>query len=259
MYRSLEDYLTIFSKANVARHLAIGEGSVYMMYAQEILDEILNLNSSAKFVIMLRNPYLAAISMHGQNLKSFGQGREPKANFAEAWADLGKRDVGEIAGVHSLKFRYDVLYSYSRHVKAAISTIGARNLKLVFYDDFKKDNLTVAKSVYEFLGVDCNFNPEVALVNARSQSRNNLVAKGMFWAARNLRRHRIFRPLRGRGYTLNPLTQQGLSSPEISADLMRDMRIVFQDDIRELQRLVGRSLDPWLETDLVGRGNRDAI
>lgn len=249
-YRTLGDYLSLYKGVDTSRHRAVGEGSVYMMYSTDIVDEILRLSPAAKFVIMLRNPYLAAISMHGENLKSFSLGREPKYEFSEAWLDLANRDVSEIAGVHSLKFRYDVLFSYNRHVQAAIETIGWSNLKVIVYDDFKADNLGIARSVYKFLGVKQDFQPATSIVNLRSQSKNNYITKSVSWAAEQSRRYRILRPLRGRGLSLNRFTQEPLSKPVISTELMNDMREVFHEDICALQVTLGRDLSAWKQTDL---------
>jgi len=249
-YRTLGEYLSLYNGVDPQRHLAVGEGSVYMMYSREILKEILSLSPTAKFIIMLRNPYLAAISMHGENLKSYNLGREPKDKFSEAWADLPYRNVEEIAGIHPMRFRYDLLFSYNKHVEVAREMIGDDNLMFIFYDDFKIDNLGIAKVVYEFLGVDPNFHPRASIVNKRSQSRNNLITKMIAWAAKQSRRYRILRHLRGRGLALNRFTQETLEKPKISVELMADMRKVYQDDIRALQSTLGKDLSIWLDTDL---------
>jgi hypothetical protein len=249
-YATQDDYLGLYDRADPDRHKAIGEGSVYMMYSGKILDEILRLSPSAKFIVMLRNPYLAAISMHGQNLKAYSQGREPKVEFADAWADLGNRDTDEISGVPPLKFRYDVLFAYNEHIQRIKATVGERDLKLVIYDDFKEDNIEVARSVYEFLGVSREFRPALSTVNERAQARDNLFTRSVFWAARQARQYRFLRRLRGKGLALNRFTQQKLPRPTISAELMQQMRAVYHEDIQKLEVTIGRDLGEWLNTDL---------
>jgi len=249
-YQTLEDYLTLYNGVDSNQHRAIGEGSVYMMYSKDVLDEIMRLSPKAKFIIMLRNPYRAAISMHGENLKSYSLGREPKFNFSEAWADLENRNVREIAGVHPLRFRYDILFSYNRHVQVAKEIIEERNLKVILYDDFKADNLLVAKAVYEYLGVSKDFEPAISITNERSQARSNSITKMVSWAAMKSRRYKVLRPLRGKGLTLNRFTQEKLSKPDISKELMHDMRRVYHDDICALQGTLGRDLSGWINTDL---------
>lgn len=249
-YRSLDDYLSIYGAAREDRHKAVGEGSVYMMYSREILDEILSVCPDSKFIIMLRNPYLAAVSMHGENLKSFNLGREPMETFADAWADLKNRNVQQIAGVHPMRFRYDVLFSYNSVVQVAKEVLGSRNLRIILYDDFKDDNLRVAKSVYEFLGVDRHYVPKVLTINERSQAKNNLAAWLVSKAALAARKYRVLRPLRGRGLSLNRFTQEKLAKPEISEQLMEDMRDVFHDDICALEQTIGKDLGAWKASDM---------
>lgn len=254
-YRSVADYLTLYKDADPALHKAIGEGSVYMMYSAEILSEILCLSPDARFVLMIRNPYEAAISMHGENLKSASLGREPAECFADAWDDLGNRTVDEISGVHSFRFRYDQLFSYHRHVIAARDAVGEDRLMVIVYDEFKNDNLGVAQKLYRFLGVSDSFEPAVAVVNERSQARDSLFARAVFRAAKHARRSRLLRPLRGRGLTLNRFTQKSLPKPNVSKRLMDDMRRVYQSDIYALQRTLGCDLSGWLETDLSDRAS----
>ena len=253
-YRNLDDYLTIYDGVNPDMEKAVGEGSVYMMYSGDILQEILDVSPDARFLIMLRNPYEAAISMHGENLKSLGFGREPLENFEDAWNDLANRDLREIAGVHPMRFRYDVLFSYADHVARAQQLLGPERLRVVLYDDFRQDNIGVMRDVYEFLEVDTSYRPETSLVNERSQAKDNLAARFVAWAARKSRKHRILRPLRGRGLTLNRFTQKALEKPKVSHSLMDSMRAVFHDDILHLQDIAGFDLTDWLATDLSESG-----
>lgn len=249
-YRDIEDYLSIYRKVDLERELAIGEGSVYMMYSEETLREILSVSPDARFLIMMRNPFEAAISMHGENLKSLGIGREPHADFEDAWRDLGNRDTRGIAGVHPMRFRYDVLFSYAEHVSRAQELLGAERLMLVSYDNFRKDNLGVVRQVYEFLGVDPGHIPDTRIVNERSQAKDNMAAQFVAWAAIQSRKYRILRPLRGRGLTLNRFTQGVLEKPRLSSETMQGMHDVFDEDILRLQELTGFDLGDWLATDL---------
>jgi hypothetical protein len=188
--------------------------------------------------------------MHGQNLKAHQLGREPEAEFEKAWVDLENRDTKQIAGVPPLKFRYDILFRYNEHIKRAKDKIGDGNLKVILYDDFKEDNISVAQSVYDFLGVSRDFRPVVSTVNERSQVRDNGFARAIFWTARQSRRYRFLRYFRGKGFALNRFTQKTLPRPKISAELMQQMRAVYHEDIGELQATLGRELKDWLDTDL---------
>lgn len=244
-YKDLDDYLSLYQLAELGVHKVLAEGSVYMLYDQDIIRSILDISPNAKFLIMLRNPIDGVISMHGENLKSISLGREPCVNLEDAWRDLPNREVSELAGVHPMRFKYHVLYDYKKHVEAAMALIQEDRLKIVVYDDFLKNNLMVFRSICEFLGVSTRFEPDVKLVNERSQAADNVIARLVAGSAKIARRVRWLRFLRGRGYTLNRLTQRPLEKPVLTDDFYFLLRDYFLTDLNKLENMLGVDLTPW--------------
>ena len=245
-FRDMLDYLSIYSSADIVKHKVIAEGSVYMLYDVDIIYDILNLNPDSRFMIMLRDPVDGVVSMHGENLKPLELGREPYEKLEQAWKDVENRsNMKELAGVHPMRFRYNILYSYAKHVKAVLDLATTNRVKIVLYDDFKANNVEVFHSVCKFLNISTNFSPDTGHINSRSQAADNLFSKSVAWAIKESRKHNFLRFLRGRGYSLNRFTQKRLSNPTMEDEFYAELRKYFYGDIKELEEILELDLSFW--------------
>lgn len=249
-FKTQDEYLKIYRGAEPQKHRIRGEGSVYIMYTPGAIQRILEMTPGAKFLVMLRNPVDAFISMHGENLKSPKLGREPFAEIEEAWSDLPRRaSESAMAGVHPFRFRYDCLFRYFEPVKRLMESIPRGDLKVVLYDDFRKDNVGVFHEVCEFLDIAADFQPQVRRINERSQSRNNLAATVTGVVAQLARRLPVLNSLRGRGLALNRFTQMPLEKPVLSDEFFSEVQAFFKSDIEMLASLIDSDLSGWSEGD----------
>ena len=78
---SLQSYEKLFAGAS-KHHCSVGEASVWYMYSSAAVPNILEYNSDAKFIVMLRNPIEMAPSLHEELVFT---GREDVNEFSEAW------------------------------------------------------------------------------------------------------------------------------------------------------------------------------
>ena len=86
----LEEYLNLFAHAREEK--IIGEASVWYLYSREAVQNILEFNPEAKFVVMIRNPLQMTSSLHQQ---IFSTGRETEKDFNTAWFLQEERSKGK--------------------------------------------------------------------------------------------------------------------------------------------------------------------
>lgn len=244
-YHSLHDYLSLFDSADPLRHKVIGESSVFMLYSKSALDQILSINKFSKFLVILRNPYESSISMHRQNLKCFGEDREPMTSFEDAWDDLSRRArISTLGNTNYFKFKYDSLFSYSQYIERLTSRVPHSQIVFIKYEDFCRNNQKEMQKIYSFLDIDPKYHSPKLLSNIGTIARDNLLSRFVFKIANLSKRLRFLRFLKGRRYTLL-FTQKKPNEIHISPKLKSKMVLTFRSDIEKVQNLTGLDLRSW--------------
>jgi hypothetical protein len=90
-YQKRDRYLALFDGVERC-HTAIGEASVWYLYSEEAVSNILKEIPDAKFIVMLRNPIEMAPSLHEQLLFN---SIENQPDFERAWFAQQRRASGE--------------------------------------------------------------------------------------------------------------------------------------------------------------------
>ena len=88
--RSRDAYAALFSGVE-SRHLAVGEGSVWYLYSDAAVPRILEANSRARFIVMLREPIAMLRSLY---LQQRWAGNENAGSLEEAWRLQDARRAG---------------------------------------------------------------------------------------------------------------------------------------------------------------------
>ncbi len=153
--QSIEEYLSAFtSDASLEAKYRL-DPCALSMYKKESIDNLLNFSPDSKFIIILREPVSASLSMHRQRLGYADvKMREVSENFMECWNKLKERknDKGYPVGCRNkFLFRYDLLYSYEKYLPYIIKKIKKENLFIGFYDDFISKPKIFYKNLFEFL------------------------------------------------------------------------------------------------------------
>ena len=206
-----------------------------MMYDIDIIKEILKNRPDAKFLIFVRDPIEASISMHGENLKPRKIGREPFENFQDAWKFRTENEEQFISGIASHRFKYHELYRYSKYIPPIEKLLGNK-LKVFNYKDFKKDNKKILDEVCSFLEVSHIKDFEEEQINQRSSYRDNFISNLIFTIAEIANKYNLLNSLRGKGLTNNFLTQKKLEKPSINKEFKLFLEHFFKDDYMYLKK-----------------------
>lgn len=155
--KNLKEYLSFYDYDEARKAKYRLDGSVFNMYSEEAINNILKLSPNAKFIIILRDPISASISMHKQRLKYAGGGlREISEDFVDCWNMIEERKKGNQFPKdcrNKFLFRYDLLYSYEMYLPFIINNIKKENLFIAFYEEYKEVPELFFRELFDFLEV----------------------------------------------------------------------------------------------------------
>lgn len=154
--KDIESYLKVYSGADRS-HDYILDASVFNMYSERSIKDILHFSPNAKFIVVLRDPLQAAKSMHLQRLKYVDlKMREISEDFCTCWQTLQARKEGNgypDGCRNKFLFRYDLLYSYDLYVDFILDFLGRDRVLFLNYDDLKVNYKYIYSKIFEFLDV----------------------------------------------------------------------------------------------------------
>ena len=160
-------------------------------------------------------------------------------SFAEA---LTKRDEYIINGM------------YAAHLKNYLKLFSKDNILILIHEDIKKNPAAFMKKIYQFIGVDDSFLPSSLnkKVNVGRVPRfvwlDRLfihVSKGM----RLLGMHKIWWLIKKKGLVGKILAVNTKTDRKIANGLSdldhQGLRSVFEEEVRELEKIIGYKIDNW--------------
>ena len=233
-----EDYVRLF--AHASHESAVGEASVCYLWSPTAPERIAGRIPDAKILIMLRDPAERAFS---QYLQAFGSG-EVRWSFREHI----QRNRHHRSRQFCLYYPFLEFGLYSEQVERYMTRFG-RNVWVGFHEDFKEQPREMLRSIFQFLGVNTEFAPDV--------TRHHMEAQVAAWpAARCLKRVGAWRvAARVMPSSLRPLIRRALiRKAETNRMDPADRRFLidfYRDDVGRLANLLGRDVDRWLQPDRV--------
>lgn len=234
-----EDYRRLFAAAGDAP--AVGEASVWYLQAPEAARRIQACLPQVKLVAVLRNPIERAYSCY---LMMRRAGRETCATFEKAL----QMEEERIAAGWEWVWHYRSGGFYHRQLNRYFETFDRSRIRVYLYDDFKSRPLDVLKDIFQFLGVEPSFSPDMTYrPNISGVPRNGFVY-GLLTRegpVKNIARRLVGRRLRRRMRT--KFDSKMLDRPEISGETRRSLRGAFVKDVKDLGKLLSRDLSAWLD------------
>lgn len=153
--RSDEEYLsTFFPGLDESPALAAIDCSVWYLYSEVAVEEILKFEPDARFLVMLRNPMKMAWSLF--SMFTF-QGQEDQKDLIRAWEMQPARKAGEDVprGLWlDLKvLQYRDVCALGTQLKRVLGTLPAERVHVELQDDLKQDPGSLYRRVLEFMDV----------------------------------------------------------------------------------------------------------
>lgn len=222
--QSVEEYEALFAEG--AERKARGEASVHYLPHPEAARRIHDLIPSARIIASLRDPVERAYSTYQMNQ------RNRNVNNALSFIEALRQEPG-------------LQYTYSDKLQRYFDLFPQEQIRIILLDDLESQPRRVLSGLYEFLGVDPSFTPDVAKVaNPGGEPRNKalhqlLSNRRMIALSRKLLPEWAIAPLK------NLRSRNLAKRPLASADRRKAVEF-FREDILRSQDLLGQDLSRWL-------------
>lgn len=214
-----------------------GEFTTNYFYDPEALRKILMQYPSVKMILVLRNPIERTLS-EAYHVK-----------------DITKYQ-GSIAALLRDNPKLIERSQYSKFLKECFSLVSENQLKVVIYDDIVERPASVVSDLYDFLEVSADFDPPSleAYLNT-TYSRTSPGIKIVRKTTNKLYRKIRSLPFIGKGIhhfaqstvakTFKQLWEAPPKKTKTEKEVPSELFNVFNDDIEETSRIIGRDLSQW--------------
>jgi Sulfotransferase domain len=244
-YNDWDRYLSLFRGARDEK--AVGESSTGYLYCENSPSWIKSVLGQVRIILILRNPARRAASLYWWMVR---EGYEDAPTFAAALELESSRICDPAFPETCSEFHHSYYYYatglYTEQVRRFLETFGRDNVRVYIFEEFAADPRATCRDIFEFLDVDPDFEPAIAIHN---EARLPASPRLQFWLRNHAPRYFFFLRSRLRRKMLDSLmalnTNRGSTprrEPEVEARLFER----YRDDIRELERILERDLSVWL-------------
>ena len=240
--RSEEEYRALFRPARPDQR--VGEASTWYLYSTVAARRIREASPDAIIIAMLRDPVEMIYSLHGRRVFSRSEDltRFSDALDAEEDRQQGRRIPPRARNVKALFYRQ--IARYPEQVQRYFDIFGPDRVKVIIFEDFRRDPAASYRSTLEFLGVDPEFQPDFQVVNAARTRRSDrlqsaLLSPTLIRVARRVI-PAVVRPRVGPLWDLINSREEKRPplDPALSARLHEELR----PQIAQMGRMLGRDL-----------------
>ncbi len=237
--RDIENYRKLFK--NVQEEIAIGEASPSYLYWAKTPETIKYYIPEVKLIAILRQPIERAYSNY---LHAVRIGVEKNDNFEEAINEEFECRKRGIAQSHIR--HYYAKGFYSQQLQRYYNLFDQEQIKIWLFDELTSNPHKVMKEMYNFLGVDSAFTPDVSERHNTSGIPKNPISKLIM--KREIKRFRNTI----KKYLPNYLTKQirkwvlKKAYPLSAETRARLTQKYYSEEIPKLQALIDRDLSAWI-------------
>jgi len=247
-YREEESYLKLFD--NTDNYKIVGEASTQYLFSKEAAQNIYDFNPDAKIIIIIREPVSFLYSYHSQLLRNV---REDIKDFNKAIASESERKKLN-KYPPNIRFPSQLYYStwvnYAEQIERYIKVFHKSQIKILVYEEYKKDNLKYYKEVLNFLGVNNQFIPEFKTVNTnielRSSHLQSFFIKFTRLVTKNAQKflpERFAKKVEPLYYkTISLITVKKAERKQIDTDTLKKLKRKYTDQVKGCEQLIGRDL-----------------
>ena len=246
--RGIKGYLDLFKKC--PKEKICGEFSSHYMPDPKVSKIIKEHFPNVKIWAIIREPVERAFS-------DYVRGKEfhlkENQDFESAFFAKKNKLYKEGDGYRERGFYY-------KHLKHYFDIFPKENIKILLFDDFKKNNEQVVKELYTFLGVDSSFKPLILgekinertgtkfkslravisfLANISHQLEKSLIGKFIFAFKRKTRINEFFNGIN----ELN--TKKTAEKEKLDPRLHKKLKKTYLEDIKKLEKLINKDLSSW--------------
>jgi hypothetical protein len=235
-------YLACFAQDKTP--IAVGDASTLYLYSKDAIQNILEFNANAKFIVMLRKPIDIVLSFHQVALNYFG---ETETNLEIAWdLQIDRQNGKQIPkGCPDPQLlMYGEIAKLGTQVKRLNDQVKPDQVKFIYFDEFVNKTDKVYCSVLEFLKVNKNHTPNFKNHNPTRRIKFNKLTKIVNQAV-GLKKAVGIKKQFGVAKKLHTVNIKGGPPKQMSRTLKTTMNVYFEKDIQLLSDLMNKNLSDW--------------
>lgn len=239
-------YRAIFPSDPAARVMM--EGSVWYLYSEAAISEILKARPDARFIVMLRNPVKMLVSLHRQLIHALDENVE---DFRTAWqlseARAAGKDIPRGCRAPSTLL-YHRTAAFGEMMARLYARVPQERVLVLFQEEMRADTAGTYRRTLEFLGLPDDGRTDFTPVNEAKKARSKLVRFMVSRAgpAREVVSGPIKRALGvqslGLVKKMDALNNTKLGKLKVPPDLADEIARHYAEDMLQLQDLLGRDL-----------------
>lgn len=219
---------------------ALGEASPIYLEAPGAADRIRQLVPHMKIICGLRDPVDRAYSDYLMYLRNRGRRFDPETDLASgaAWT---------LPDSHWMSLGF-----YHAQLQRYFAAFDRDQIMVYLFDDLRSDAVSVVSGIYDFIGVDPGFRPDMDTPHNVGGVPKRM---GLERLLTDKRMRRILDPLVPRRFVdrMRRLRTANLDrAPALPPELRREMAAHFETDLRQTGQLIGRDLGLWMESAEAG-------
>lgn len=249
----LDDYLALFRDARPEQYM-LGEASVWYLYSREALLHIREFNPDAKIIAMLRNPVDLVHALHAEALHTTDENEQ---DFERAWALQDDRLAGRGLPRNCRTpavLQYRKVGLLGEQVERLLAVFPRSQVKLIVFDDFKRNPRQIYEETLSFLGVPPDGRTDFPVINANQQRRSHWFAELLIRKPPALRvLWRIGKSLLGKYKHISNdafkwfdrINSSARPRAPLDAGVRARIEEYFRADVQRLASLLGRDLSHW--------------
>lgn len=225
-------------------HQLLAEGTVWYLYSNAAVANILAFNPDARFVVMIRNPVELAHSLHSQ---LYYGGDEDVEKFETAWRLQDARKLGKRlpAGVRDPKsLFYGDIARLGEQIERLFGLARRERVLVIKYDDFAVDPAREYTRVLAFAELASDRRQRFERYNESRALRKNAVTTAMFRIKR-LKTALGVKKSFGVWKMLQPLVAQTRKREKMPDRLYAELQDYFRADVQKLEAILGLDLSTW--------------
>jgi hypothetical protein len=229
--KSLREYEGLFADAGDA--MAVGEASTMYLECPQSAARIRELLPATRIICSLRHPVDRAYSDYLMYLRRRGRRFDPTRDLT-ATAVWGRSDS-----------RWMRIGRYYEQLSRYFDAFPRSQIRVLLFDDLKRNPSGFMGDVYRFLDVDPAFVPDFATPHAAGGMPASVALESFFMrSARSPVKARV--PQRAAHWFRRLRIKTMRQAPPLPAELRKELTRPFRDDIAKTSELIGRSLEHWL-------------
>lgn len=235
-------YEDLFKEAVAPQHVITCEATVWYLYSQVAVSNILSVVPNAKFIVMIRNPYEMVQSLHEELVHAGLQKRKNLSKALDFCLSMSTTKADRFLDRKNLN--YIECCQLGEQLDRLYQLVPRSQVHVVLADDLKSKPKDVFEKTCAFL--ELKSNPETRFTNQNKgrKMRSVLLKDLINWSIVQKRKLGFTQSFRIAPFIqkFNKVEQQRSSLDPVLAKKLEE---IFTGDILLLEDLLGRSLSHW--------------